>query len=75
MIHFRVFTAIILSEVLMKTESAKESNEDNGKYQRRERFIGRIHCILTLPGTANATKMTTDYTNRVLTFTIPEQSV
>ncbi len=58
--------------ISMKTESAKESNEDNGKYQRRERFVGRLHRILTLPGSANAAKMTTDYTNGVLTVTIPK---
>ena len=61
--------------ISIKTEAAEESNNHNGQYQRRERFFGKFHRILTLPGAANAAKMTTDYVNGVLTITIPKQSV
>jgi HSP20 family protein len=61
--------------ISIKTEVGKDSSEDNGKYQRRERFVGKLHRVLTLPGAANAAKMTTDYTNGVLTITIPKKYV
>ncbi|MGZ8175313.1 MULTISPECIES: Hsp20/alpha crystallin family protein [Methylobacter] len=59
--------------ISIKTEHAKdETDEKNGKYQYRERFVGQFQRALTLPGPANAAKMTTEYHNGVLTITIPK---
>lgn len=59
--------------ISIKTERAKEETDDkNGKYQYRERFVGQFQRALTLPGPANAAKMMTEYRNGVLTITIPK---
>ncbi|MGR9015040.1 MAG: Hsp20/alpha crystallin family protein [Gammaproteobacteria bacterium] len=59
--------------ISIKTEQAKEETDDkNGKYRYRERFVGQFQRALTLPGPANAAKMTTEYHNGVLTITIPK---
>jgi len=43
--------------ISIKTEQAKEeTDEKNGKYQYRERFVGEFQRILTLPGPADAAK-------------------
>ncbi len=56
--------------ISIKTERAKDETDDkNGKYQYRERFVGQFQRALTLPGPANAAKMTTEYRNGVLTIT------
>ena len=58
--------------ISIKTEQAKDETDDKkGKYQYRERFAGQFQRALTLPGPANAAKMTTEYANGVLTITIP----
>jgi Hsp20/alpha crystallin family len=49
-----------------------ETDNKKGKYQYRERFVGQFQRALTLPGSANAAKMTTEYANGVLTITIPK---
>lgn len=59
-------------EIAIKTEHAKNEADKNGPFRYRERFIGEFHRVLTLPGPANASKMTTDYRNGVLTVTIPK---
>jgi HSP20 family protein len=60
--------------ISIKTEHAEDqADEKNGRYSFRERFTGEFHRALTLPGLANAAKMTTDYHNGVLTITIPKQ--
>ncbi len=60
-------------EISIKTEHAKKEVDDkNGPFRYRERFIGEFHRILTLPGPANASKMTTDYRNGVLTVMVPK---
>lgn len=59
--------------ISIKTELAKdETNDKNGQYRYRERFVGQFQRALTLPGPANAAKMTTEYHNGVLTITIPK---
>lgn len=59
--------------ISIKTEHAKDETDDkNGQYQYRERFVGQFQRALTLPGPANAAKMTTEYHNGVLTITIPK---
>jgi HSP20 family protein len=59
--------------ISIKTEQTKsESDDKQGKYQYRERFAGQFQRALTLPGPANAAKMTTEYANGVLTITIPK---
>jgi HSP20 family protein len=59
--------------ISIKTEHAKDETDDkNGKYQYRERFVGQFQRVLTLPGPINAAKMTTEYHNGVLTITIPK---
>ncbi|WP_262965080.1 Hsp20/alpha crystallin family protein [Methylobacter psychrophilus] len=59
--------------ISIKTEHAKdETDAKKGKYQYRERFVGQFQRALTLPGPANAAKMTTKYDNGVLTVTIPK---
>jgi len=59
--------------IAIKTDKAEETDKDNGQYQRRERFVGRFYRVMTLPGPANAAKMTTDYKDGVLTIKIPKQ--
>lgn len=62
-----------LLSISIKTEHAKnETDNQKGKYQYRERFFGQFQRTLTLPGSANAAKMTTKYDNGVLTITIPK---
>jgi len=59
--------------ISIKTEHAQdETDEKNGQYQYRERFVGQFQRALTLPGPANAAKMNTEYHNGVLTITIPK---
>ncbi|MDP1772355.1 MAG: Hsp20/alpha crystallin family protein [Methylobacter sp.] len=59
--------------ISIKTERAKdETDNKNDQYQYRERFVGQFQRALTLPGPANAAKMTTEYRNGVLTITIPK---
>lgn len=59
--------------ISVKTERAKdETDENKGKYQYRERFVGMFQRVLTLPGPADAAKMKTEYRNGVLTITIPK---
>ncbi len=60
--------------ISIKTEHTEnQTDEKNGHYNFRERFIGEFQRVLTLPGPADATKMKTDYRNGVLTITIPKQ--
>ncbi len=59
--------------ISIKTEHAEEqTDEKNGPYAFRERFVGEFNRALTLPFPANAAKMKTDYHNGVLTITIPK---
>ena len=59
--------------ISIKTEHAKDETDDkNGQYRYRERFVGQFQRALTLPGPANAAKMQTEYHNGVLTITIPK---
>lgn len=59
--------------ISIRTEQAKDETDDkNGKYEYRERFVGQFQRSLTLPGPANAAKMQTAYRNGVLTITIPK---
>ena len=60
--------------ISIKTEHVEDQTEEkNGQYSYRERFMGEFHRALTLPGPANAAKMKTDYHNGVLTITIPKE--
>jgi len=60
--------------ISIKTEHAEaQTDEKNGQYNFRERFIGEFHRALTLPGSADVAKMKTDYRNGVLTITIPKK--
>jgi HSP20 family protein len=60
--------------ISIKTEHAEaQTDEKNGQYNFRERFMGEFHRALTLPGPADAAKMKTDYRNGVLTITIPKK--
>ncbi|MGZ5008840.1 MAG: Hsp20/alpha crystallin family protein [Methylobacter sp.] len=59
--------------ISIKTEQAKDEADDKSReYRYRERFVGRFERSLTLPGPANAAKMTTEYRNGVMTVTIPK---
>lgn len=59
--------------ISIKTEHAKdETDNQDGQYRYRERFVGQFQRVLTLPGPANAAKMETAYRNGVLTITIPK---
>ncbi|MGZ8189728.1 MAG: Hsp20/alpha crystallin family protein [Methylococcaceae bacterium] len=61
--------------ISIKTERAQDkTDESNGLYSFRERFMGEFHRVLTLPGSANAAKMTTDYHNGVLLLRFPRHS-
>ena len=60
--------------ISIQTEHAEDqTDEKNGQYSFRERFMGEFHRALTLPGPANAAKMKTDYRNGVLTIIIPKK--
>ncbi|MDD5323199.1 MAG: Hsp20/alpha crystallin family protein [Methylococcales bacterium] len=60
--------------ISIKTEHAEDqTDEKNGQYSFRERFMGEFHRTLTLPDPADAAKMKTDYHNGVLTITIPKK--
>jgi len=60
--------------ISIKTEQAKNETDDkNGHYQYRERFMGELERVITLPGPADATKIATNYRNGVLTITIPKK--
>ncbi|MDI1232491.1 MAG: Hsp20/alpha crystallin family protein [Methylobacter sp.] len=59
--------------ISIKTEHAKDETDDkNGNYQYRERFVGQFQRALTLPSPINTAKMTTEYHKGVLTITIPK---
>ena len=59
--------------ISIKTEQAKEEADDkSGQYRYRERFAGQFERALTLPGPADAAKMSTEYRNGILTITIPK---
>jgi len=63
-----------LLRISIKTEQAKDDADDKkGTYQYRERFVGEFERVLTLPGPVDASKMTTDYRNGVLTISIPKK--
>lgn len=63
-----------LLRIAIKTEQAKDEADDKkGAYQYRERFVGEFKRVVTLPGPVDATKMTTDYHNGVLTISIPKK--
>ncbi len=64
-----------LLQIAIKTEHAEDNNSDdkNGHYQFRERFIGELQRSLTLPGPADATKISTEYHNGLLTIIIPKK--
>jgi len=60
--------------ISIKTEQAKNETDDkNGHYQYRERFVGELERVITLPGPADATKIATNFRNGVLTITIPKK--
>jgi len=60
--------------ISIKTEQAKNETDDkNGHYQYRERFMGELERVITLPGPADATKIATNFRNGVLTITIPKK--
>lgn len=64
-----------LLHIAIKTEHTEENKTDdqNGQYQFRERFVGELQRTLTLPGPADATKIATEYHNGLLTITIPKK--
>jgi HSP20 family protein len=64
-----------LLHISIKTEHSKdETDEKNGQYQYRERFVGEFHRVLTLPGPADAAKLKTEFHNGVLTITLPKKA-
>jgi HSP20 family protein len=63
-----------LLHISIKTEQGKEEqNEDTDQYRYRERFVGELRRVLTLPGPVDASKMKSEYLNGVLTITIPKK--
>ncbi len=64
-----------LLHIAIKTEHAEDNKSDdqNGQYQFRERFAGEFQRVLTLPGPADATKISTKYHNGILTIMIPKK--
>jgi HSP20 family protein len=58
----------------MYFEHEEENKSDNkqGQYRFRERFVGELHRTITLPGPADASKIKTFYSNGILTFEIPK---
>jgi HSP20 family protein len=63
-----------LLHISIKTEQGKEEqNEDTDQYRYRERFVGELRRVLTLPGPVDASKMKSEYLNGVLNITIPKK--
>ena len=64
-----------LLNIAIKTEHTEDNKTDdkNGQYQFRERFVGELQRSLTLPGPADATKIATEYHNGLLTIIIPKK--
>ncbi len=64
-----------LLHIAIKTEHTEDNKTDdkNGQYQFRERFVGELQRSLTLPGPADATKISTEYHNGLLTIIIPKK--
>ena len=59
--------------ISIKTEHEQDETDDkNGEYRYRERFVGQFQRALTLPGPADTAKMKTEYHNGVVTITIPK---
>ena len=59
--------------IFVKTERSSEQNGgDKNQYHRRERFVGTFERSLTLPGPVKESAMKTDYSDGVLTITIPK---
>lgn len=60
--------------ISIKTQHEEENKSDNkqGQYRFRERFVGELHRTITLPGPADASKIKTSYFNGILTFEIPK---
>ena len=59
--------------ISIKTEHEQDESDDkNGEYRYRERFFGQFQRALTLPGSADAAKMKTEYRNGVVVITIPK---
>jgi len=58
--------------VTAKNEESKEKKED-GKIIHKERHVGMVQRGMTLPKDADAQKYKSDYTNGVLTVTIPKK--
>ncbi|WP_394754405.1 Hsp20 family protein [Crenothrix sp.] len=56
--------------IAIKTKTAK--NEKDGKHSYRESSAGEFEQVLTLPGSGDAAKMTTDFHNGILTIVIPK---
>lgn len=64
-----------LLHIAIKTAQGKDDNAgQNGNYRYRERFVGELQRILTLPGPVDSSKMKTSYLNGVLTITIPKKT-
>lgn len=59
--------------ISIKTKHEQDETDDNnGEYRYRERFVGQFQRALTLPGPANAANMETAYRNGVLIIMIPK---
>ncbi len=62
-------------EGILKIEArtVQEKKEKSDNYIRQERFVGAFAKVLTLPKDADASKLSTKYTNGVLEITIPKR--
>ncbi|MGR9000117.1 MAG: Hsp20/alpha crystallin family protein [Gammaproteobacteria bacterium] len=59
--------------ISVKTESSNNRNEGvKNQYLKRERVVGTYQRSLTLPGPVKEPAITTNYSNGVLTISIPK---
>ncbi|MDD5271645.1 MAG: Hsp20/alpha crystallin family protein [Methylovulum sp.] len=59
--------------ISLKTEQSRdEADANGGHYRYRERFVGELQRVLSIPGPVDASKMKTQYHNGVLAVTIPK---
>lgn len=59
--------------ISIKTETTQAAKDDkNDHFEYRERFNGELFRLITLPGKVDKAKLSSEFTNGVLTITLPK---
>ncbi len=64
--------SLVGDTLTIKAEMKEEKEEKRQNYLRRERRMGSYNRSLTLPGGLQSDKAQADYTNGILTLTLPK---